>query len=195
MTLKEKYGNEMVLTVPADKIEKHANGPWFYDEDIDFCARKDGVDMLRYEAEEDPSHKQLVVYAVLRSNDFKTFVTHRLAGDARLTGKYSIGTGGHVAPNESFTETMIRELKEEVGLDMDNVLAFSIEGYILDESSPVNSVHLGVVYQIIVRDRDAVKVAETDKLAGEWLDANELAKLKQRGALESWSEITYNHII
>lgn len=193
MTLKEKYGDEMVLAIPSDMVTCNGNGPWFYDEDIDFCT-KNGIAKYRWEAETDPSYKQLVVYAIIHSENYKTFVTHRLAGDSRLTGKYSIGTGGHVAPDESMTEALFRELNEEVGIEVDDMNLISRVGYILDNSSDVNSVHLGVVYDVCVRDMDKVRIRETEKLAGEWMDGNNLAKLFHEGKLESWSEIAYRNV-
>ena len=192
MTLKEKYGDEMVLAIPSRTVvcKGKGKGPGYWDDDIEFCTKK-GVAKYRWEAETDPSYKQLVVYATIHSEDFKTFVTHRLAGDSRLTGKHSIGTGGHVAPDESMTEALFRELREEVGLEVDDMILISRVGYILDNSSDVNSVHLGVVYDICVRDKYKVQIRETEKLAGEWMDENSLAKLFHEGKLESWSEIAY----
>lgn len=194
MTLKEKYGNEMVLTIPAERIECSTPGPFYRDNDIDFCAKRDGVAKYRYEAEDDPSFKQLVVYAVITDNNWNTFTTHRLAGDSRLTGQYSVGTGGHVAPLESFTDALFRELKEEVGLEPDDIDFMNRIGYILDDSSPVNSVHLGVVYEIGVRDQSCVEVQEKEKLAGEWMTGNQLAVLAGDKKLESWSEIVLRYI-
>ena len=192
--LKAKYGDEMVWVIPSDTVTHDPDvANFFYDDEIDFCTKK-GEAKYRWEVENDPSYKQPIVYAVLTCG-LDVFVTHRLAGDSRLTGKYSVGTGGHMVPGESITATLFRELEEEVGVTPDSMMTISREGYILDESSLVNSVHLGIVYLIEVNGVDAVQVKETEKLTGEWMTPNELAKLYRDGKLESWSEYVFKHCI
>ncbi len=57
--------------------------------------------MPRREAEQDPGHKQIIPYLVLRDGP-RLFVIHRTraGGDARLHGRYSIGVGGHLNPGD-----------------------------------------------------------------------------------------------
>lgn len=192
--LKEKYGDEMVWVVPSSEVKcDPEDGPFFDDSDIDFCAKK-GFAKYRWEVENDPSFKQLVVYAVVKRRSL-IFTTHRLAGDGRLTGKYSIGTGGHIQPGESFTEALFRELEEEVGLDPNNMVTIMRVGYIMDNSSEVNSVHLGIVYIVEVEDGEKVTVREPEKLSGEWLFSGDIANLQRERKLESWSDIAFRHCI
>lgn len=193
--LKAKYGDEQVLVIPDHKVYYYGDGPFFPDNDIEFCTKEDGLAKYRWEVENDPTFKQLVVYAVLEDNDHNIFTTHRLAGDARLTGKYSIGTGGHIAPEESFTEALFRELNEEVGLTADNISSLIKTGFIYDNSSDVNSVHLGVVYIVNVTDPKIIEIKETEKLAGQWLTQSELARLYHSDSLESWSDIVYRYCL
>ena len=90
-------------------------------------------------------------------------------------------------PGETFTEALFRELEEEVGVTPDDMTTLSRAGYILDDSTPVNSVHLGVVWMVTVKDPDVVKVKETEKLSGEWTDVDVVETLYQSDSFEPWS--------
>ena len=194
--LKQKYGDEMVLTIPASKVvcNKEA-GPYYTNDDIDFCVKEDGIPMLRWRVENDPSFRQLVVYALIRDTNGHVFSTFRKNGDERLVGKYSIGTGGHVQPDETFSDALFRELKEEVDITPDDMMSITRAGCILDQSSRVNSVHLGIVYVVCVNDPDSVRIAEPEKLGGAWIDENVLFELYQTDGLESWSEMLAKQIM
>lgn len=149
---------------------------------------------FRYEAELDPSFKQVIPYVILRYQD-KVFCTHRLnGGDARLAGGYSIGTGGHIDDGENVYDGMYRELKEEVGVTMNDIMGYSVNGFILDNSSAVNSVHLGVVISMVIV-RDDIQCLEKEKLAGEWLNYKQLKKLYDQDKLESWSKIAADNLL
>ena len=195
--MKAKYGDEQLLIIPSEKVKIYSGtGPFFEDEDIDFCTKDDGIPKYRWEVENDPSFKQLVVYVVVTDGHNRVFVTHRKDGDERLVGKYSIGIGGHVRWGESFTEAMFRELEEEVGITPDDMTGIVRHGYILDNSSDVNSVHLGIVYMVDVQDPSKVFVREPEKLVGQWMDAGDgLARLYHSNSLESWSETVYRNCI
>lgn len=41
MTLKEKYGDEMVLAIPSRTVvcKGKGKGPWYWDDDIEFCTK------------------------------------------------------------------------------------------------------------------------------------------------------------
>lgn len=194
--LRAKYGSEMVLTIPASKVicDKE-KGPYYANEDIDFCVKADGIPMLRWRVENEPSLRQLVVYAVIRDTTGRVFSTFRKDGDERLVGKYSIGTGGHVQPDETFSDALFRELKEEVSITPDDMMSITRAGCILDQSSPVNSVHLGIVYVVCVNDPDVVRIAEPEKLGGAWIDEDVLYELYQTDGLESWSEMLTKQIM
>lgn len=58
-----------------------------------------GLYLRRPTAEEDPSHKQLIPYVVVRDGE-RVFLMERTdaGGDARLHRKASIGVGGHLNP-------------------------------------------------------------------------------------------------
>ncbi|MCA9563154.1 MAG: NUDIX domain-containing protein [Myxococcales bacterium] len=146
--------------------------------------------MARPMAEEDPSHKQLIPYVLVRSGD-QLFGMRRLSsgGEARLHGKLSLGVGGHMNPvdrrdgHSAVRATLMRELEEELCIPA--IASERFVGVINDDTSAVGSVHLGIVFQVEVDSPESVTVRETDALDGRWYSRQELEEL--RGHLETWS--------
>lgn len=207
--LKAKYGDTVVMGVNADIVRPHLKSIFTKKEDAWVEREMDGYPfrspllsvinenmkpMLRCEAELDPEFKQVIMYVILRHQD-KVFCTHRLnGGDARLAGGYSIGTGGHTDNGETIYDAMYRELTEEVGLKQDQIMAYGVNGFILDESTAVNSVHLGIVVSMVITT-DEIECKEKGKLEGEWVDYKKLEKLYKKNALESWSMIAAKEVL
>ncbi|HET9416385.1 MAG TPA: hypothetical protein VFP30_02480, partial [Candidatus Limnocylindria bacterium] len=140
-------------------------------------------------AEEDPTHKQLIPYVVVRDGD-AVFLMHRTdaGGDARLHGKASIGVGGHLNPVDVGEDALMAGLRREWAeeLETDWEPHFRLVGILNDDSNPVGSVHLGVVFEVEAAGR-AVEVREHDKLAGAFATSDELAASWDR--LETWSRL------
>ena len=140
-------------------------------------------------AEDDPSHKQLIPYVVVRDGG-AVFLMHRTdaGGDARLHGKASIGVGGHLNPVDEGEDALMaglrREWEEE--LDADWEPEFELVGLLNDDSNPVGAVHLGVVFTVEADGRE-LAVREHDKLVGAFADAGEVAAAWPR--LETWSQL------
>ena len=140
-------------------------------------------------AEDDPTHKQLIPYVVVRDAE-RVFLMQRTdaGGDARLHGRASIGVGGHLNPVDDGDDALMsglrREWHEELAADWEP--EFELIGLLNDDSNPVGAVHLGVVFSVDARGR-AVDVREHDKLMGAFVGAEELAASWPR--LESWSQL------
>lgn len=116
--------------------------------------------------EDDPSWKQIIPYVVLVGSGCcdPVFVYRRgkAGAEGRLHGKLSIGLGGHVnitdrepprclplgttinRPNP-IIHAVMRELMEEVEIISTYRTSLPV-GLLYDPSTPVGSVHLGVVY-------------------------------------------------
>lgn len=196
--LQAKYGDQQVAVFHAEELNSLPApiAPSFYDaEHWDIPAdRVWGA--LRYQAELDPSMKQIVGYTLLRqSGSHMIYVTERIAGDHRLIGMCSIGTGGHIEPGELVHQAVMRELQEEVGVTQDDVRFYRTRGYIYDDSSEVNSVHFGIVPEVQVALLADVQVQEKDKLRGQWMTVEEIKGLRNAGRLESWSEIVFDALL
>ena len=149
----------------------------------------------RPDAEDDPSHKQLIPYVVVRDGD-RTFLMERTlaGGDARLHGKGSIGAGGHLNPvdegEDPLTDGLRREWAEELEADWDP--EFQLVGLLNDDSNPVGAVHLGVVFSVEADGRQ-VAVREHDKLVGRWATVADLRAVWER--LETWSQLVAAHLL
>ena len=143
----------------------------------------------RSAAEDDPTHKQLIPYVVVRDAE-RVFLMHRTdaGGDARLHGKASIGVGGHLNPVDEGEDALMSGLRREWAeeLEADWEPGFELIGLLNDDTNPVGSVHLGVVFSVQARGRP-VDVREHDKLVGSFVGTDELAASWPR--LETWSQL------
>ena len=140
-------------------------------------------------AEESPDWKQLIPYVIVRDGEC-TFLMERTSagGDPRLHRKTSIGVGGHLNPVDAGEDPLQGGLRREWAEELEAGWEpeFHLLGLLNDDSNPVGSVHLGVVFQVDAAGRP-VRVRETDKLSGRMADASEVAAAWDR--LETWSQL------
>jgi predicted NUDIX family phosphoesterase len=143
----------------------------------------------RPSAEDDPNHKQLIPYVVVRDGE-RVFLMQRTdaGGDRRLHGKASIGVGGHLNPVDEGEDALMaglrREWTEEVEADW--TPSYRLVGMLNDDSNPVGAVHLGVVFAVEADGRP-VEVREREKLTGAFVDADAVHAVWDR--LETWSQL------
>lgn len=184
--------DERVLVVPRASIVP--GDGWLgvrtdgLDEALD-AVRRDGFFMRRGDAEEDPTHKQVIPYLVLRDGE-RWFLMRRTkaGGDARLHDLWSIGVGGHLNPGDGDVEGGLRrEWAEEVVADFEP--SFRPVGLLNDDTTPVGAVHVGVVFVADAADRP-VTIRETDKLTGAFATTEETAAV--RDAMETWSRLVFD---
>lgn len=108
--------------------------------------------MDRPAAEEDPGHKQLIPYLVVRhAGKFLAYTRGKKGSETRLHALRSIGVGGHVEPcdgpaHESLARGLERELREELHLEGKPAIRFL--GLINDDGNAVGAVHLGLAYLV-----------------------------------------------
>ena len=192
--LKAKYGNAEVMVVPSFTILKFPKNCFVKvagDYATNGITRRMIDDilikqrpMLRCDAEINPNYKQIIPYVIIY-RDNKVFCTKRLKGDERLVGQISVGTGGHLERDEQAVQGMFSELKEEVGLEYNAANEYRFEGILLDESTEVSSVHMGLVFSLHLAEGD-IAVKEVDKLQGMWLTPGEITACNN---IESWSKL------
>jgi predicted NUDIX family phosphoesterase len=139
--------------------------------------------------EEDPSFKQVIPYLVLRDHE-RWFLMRRTraGGDARLHDRWSIGVGGHLNPGDvDVPGGLRREWREE--LDAAFEPAFELVGLLNDDTTPVGSVHVGLVFVADAAGRP-VAIRETHKLEGAFADTDAVRGV--RDAMESWSQLVFD---
>jgi predicted NUDIX family phosphoesterase len=145
--------------------------------------------MRRGDAEEDPAHKQVIPYLVLRDGG-RWFLMRRTkaGGDARLHDLWSIGVGGHLNPGDGdVAGGLAREWSEEVVAGFDP--EYAPVGLLNDDTTRVGEVHIGFVYVADAGGRP-VGIRETEKLVGSFATTEEVAAVRDR--LETWSRLAFD---
>src|SRR4030088_2225804 len=119
-----------------------------------FLSSKNNFFLPRAHAENDPTHKQIIPYAIIAHGDTVLhYVRGKKAGEQRLVAKGSIGIGGHMNDSDeslfawdeaAYRAGVEREVNEEIKIDTkfeDRVVAL-----LNDDSTEVGRVHLGIVH-------------------------------------------------
>lgn len=140
-------------------------------------------------AENDPTHKQIIPYVVVRRSE-QVFATRRLnrGGETRLHGRLSLGAGGHINPTDDKGDVLFQGLRRELDEELCLTGAVSeprLLGLINDDDTEVGRVHLGLCF-LLDTDGD-VSVRETEKLEGLWLPLSQLANHAEE--METWSSL------
>jgi predicted NUDIX family phosphoesterase len=152
--------------------------------------------LARAQAENDPSHKQIIPYVVIAHSDrVLYYVRGKKAGEQRLVAKGSIGIGGHMNQEDeslfnfaideaAYRAGVEREVTEEIKIDSpfeDRIVAL-----LNDDTTEVGRVHLGIVHVFRLGNPSVEKrEAMITNLA--FLTRDEL--LARRDNLETWSQI------
>jgi predicted NUDIX family phosphoesterase len=162
---------------------------------------QNGLFVRRSELEEDPSFKQIIPYAIISNKEsYYLFRRKSRQAEKRLHNKFSLGVGGHMNPGDSMEseeqyliDELKRELYEEVKL-LNGCLIEDIEfiGFINDDTIPVGRVHIGLLYNIHVSNKE-VYINETDKMTADWIEKSNLAEFY--GGMETWSKIAFDFYI
>ena len=150
-------------------------------------------------AEDDPTHKQIIPYAIFKHGDkFLKYLRGKKSGEQRLASKSSIGIGGHINQDDfnssslekdTYLTGIEREINEELIINCDyNNLPIAL---INDDSNDVGQVHLGVVH-LFDLESDQVEAGEANIENLEFLSAEDL--LREKDNLESWSQICVDHL-
>jgi predicted NUDIX family phosphoesterase len=149
--------------------------------------------LARSIAETDPTHKQIIPYAILQQGGkILHYVRGGGSGEKRLVAKESIGIGGHLNEIDqehidalAYETLVLRELHEEV--DLKGPFTNRVVALLNDDATEVGRVHLGIVHLITLDTSAVVGMREDDVAELQWLSPDELSERADR--LESWSRI------
>jgi predicted NUDIX family phosphoesterase len=147
----------------------------------------------RAKAEVDPTHKQIVPYALIAfENKLLYYVRGKKAGEQRLATKGSIGIGGHMNDNDeslfawdeaAYRAGVEREVNEEIKID--TIFEDRIVALLNDDSTEVGRVHLGIVHVFKLAEPKVGKREAMITNLG-FLSQDELRA--RRNSLETWSQ-------
>lgn len=157
-------------------------------------ARGNNFFLPRAQAENDPTHKQIIPYVILASEDkVLYYVRGKRAGEQRLVAKGSIGIGGHMNESDeslfaldeaAYRAGVEREVNEEVKIDTkfeDRIVAL-----LNDDTTEVGQVHLGIVH-VFKLTEPKVEKREAMITGLAFLGKDEL--VARRESLETWSQL------
>lgn len=158
----------------------------------------------RDSAEEDPSYKQLVVYALINAGG--RYLSYRRTSrttEARLRAKNSIGIGGHVNTGDEMqlslfgedfiTGAMWREVNEEVKISSPVMGPPELLCFINDDSTEVGRVHFGVAWMLSLESPDVSLKGEKGIGGLEFLGLGELEK--NIDSYENWSKVMIDYLV
>ena len=153
-----RYGNEQVLVIPRPLLDDLGSFQGLQFE-VDrylpaFLKPENNFFMSRDEAEDDPTHKQIIPYAIFHhGGKFLHYVRGKKSGEQRLASKGSIGIGGHInttdkSPEPLGRETYLRGVEREVKeeLKIGGTYEQRIVALLNLDDNEVGRVHLGVVH-------------------------------------------------
>ena len=188
---------ENILVVPRDLFDRLGSFQGLNFEPQRYLnallSRGNNFFLPRARAETDPTHKQIIPYALIAFEDrVLHYVRGKKAGEQRLVAKGSIGIGGHMNDTDeslfawdeaAYRAGVEREVNEE--LKIDTKFEDRIVALLNDDATDVGRVHLGIVHVFkLAEPKIEKREAMITNLS--FLTRNEL--LERRDTLETWSQ-------
>jgi predicted NUDIX family phosphoesterase len=157
-------------------------------------SRGNNLFLPRAQAENDPSYKQIIPYAIVAHGDrVLHYVRGKKAGEQRLVSKGSIGIGGHMNDADeslfawdenAYRAGVEREVNEE--LKIETAFHDRIVALLNDDTTEVGRVHLGIVHVLQLAE-PKVQKRESMITNLEFLTKEQLRTRREQ--LETWSQI------
>jgi predicted NUDIX family phosphoesterase len=148
----------------------------------------------RAQAENDPTHKQIIPYALIAHGDtILHYVRGKKAGEQRLVAKGSVGIGGHMNDTDeslfawdeqAYRAGVEREVNEEIRIE--SAFEDRIVALLNDDTTEVGRVHLGIVHVFRLAE-PKVQKREAMITNLSFLDRAQLLAIRDN--LETWSQL------
>lgn len=196
---------ETVLAVDTSKVQKYLKSKKYSllvenKDDILQTIYSNYKFLTRNKIEDDLNYRQIIPYCLLNFGEkYILFERLKKQSETRLHLKFSLGAGGHIneqddasQPYRIIENCIQRELDEEILVNYNISNDITYIGAINDEMSEVSKSHLGLLFEIKLKD-SCFQVKETNKMTAQWLSVEDIC-LKY-DALENWSKITLNQYI
>ena len=192
-----RYGDERVLVIRRPLLDELGSFQGLQFE-VDrylpsFLDPANNFFMPRDLAEDDPTHKQIIPYAIFHhAGRFLYYVRGKRSGEQRLASKGSIGIGGHInttdhSPEPLGKETYLRGVEREVNeeLKISDDYEQRIVALLNRDDDEVGRVHLGVVHLF---DLGCGEVEAKEAEIAELEFLSHAGLLERRERLETWSQ-------
>jgi len=192
--------DEDIVVIPAQALQTFTPQSGIYKGAMDprrlwsFCQP-----MRRRLAEDDVTVIQLVsAFIVSYREAYITYKRAKRLPEARLHGFSSITFGGHLNPDDipelfdlldpaqSFS-FLSRELSEEIILPRDGIMSISYRGLLYDDSREVSKQHLGILYDVHLRDKE-FRIGERGFLIQPRFESLEEV-IARASDFENWSQL------
>jgi 2-polyprenyl-3-methyl-5-hydroxy-6-metoxy-1,4-benzoquinol methylase/predicted NUDIX family phosphoesterase/dephospho-CoA kinase len=159
----------------------------------------------RGKVEGNPNYKQVVSYImIMYKGKLLRFTRHEYKRNRSLDlidGKYSIGFGGHVQHEDfnlftlhekdsGYTHSVMRELREETGIETEDIKGFKMVGVLNDDSTLKGKCHFAFLHLIELANPKFRNVEQ-------WVIKPELVSFSkiasEFGSYEYWSKLCLEH--
>lgn len=193
--MSEKKNLKMdILVIPTEKVQNIKNGLTFIDKKEILDLEKKSHYEIRWKMEEDLNFKQLLPYVVIKKgNKIFSYQRSKKGGEKRLFKKYSLGVGGHIDFPDKIISSTLREIQEELHLEISEE-NLNFIGLINSDKSEVDLHHIGIAIVIEVGEDFNKDLGELDKITNrEFLNKEELGENFEN--FENWSKILYEEYL
>lgn len=154
-------------------------------------------------AETQESIKQIIPYLIMvnEKDEYFCYARTKKGSESRLHNLYSIGLGGHVNPedmnnpsltNISLLNCIVRELQEEVGINLRWDFSLHNIALLYDSTNEVGRVHFGFVFLLKLNTSDLSIKLEDALAKGEFVPWKHL---KYYENLENWSKLLVDKVL
>ncbi len=162
----------------------------------ELLSRGNNFFLPRAAAEHDPTHKQIIPYAIIaHGNRVLYYVRGKKAGEQRLVAKGSIGIGGHMNQEDellfnyaideaAYRAGVEREVNEEIKIE--TAFEDRIVALLNDDTTEVGRVHLGIVHVFRLAEE---KVQKREAMITNMAFLKKEDLLARRDSLETWSQL------